>query len=202
MAQFPSTSGASGRWQLREQRRAVRGDNWTTLNSFESIAGTVVVGAGGQATVVFSNLPQNYKHLQVRAISRTTFAGIATGINARFNSDSGSNYALHQLYGDGVSAAAYAAATQSYMAVSTTIGSTGLANAFGVFILDILDYTDTNKNKTVRSLVGKDLNGSGEASLYSSVWLNTASVTTVTILPSDGSNFSQHSHFALYGIRG
>jgi len=32
--------------------------------------------------------------------------------------------------------------------------------------------------------------------------LNSASVTTLTILPSDGSNFAQYSQFALYGIKG
>jgi hypothetical protein len=173
----------------------------TTFGAFESIA-TVTVGAGGSSTITFSSIPATYKHLQVRAISRTTFAGPATGINARFNSDTGSNYALHQLYGDGSSAASYAASAQSSMSISTTIGSTGLANAFGVFILDILDYGNINKHKTVRCLVGKELNGSGQAALYSSVWLNSSAVTTLTILPSDGSNFSQYSSFALYGIRG
>jgi hypothetical protein len=168
---------------------------------YESIA-TVTVGSGGQATVEFTGIASTYKHLQVRAICRTTFAGPATGVNARFNSDTGSNYALHQLYGTGASAFAYAASSQSSISISTTIGSTGLVSAFGVFVLDILDYTNTNKHKTVRSLVGKDLNGSGEVALYSGVWLNSASVTTLTILPSDGSNFAQYSQFALYGIKG
>ena len=168
---------------------------------FQSIA-TTTVGVGGSPTVTFSSIPSTYKHLQVRAISRTTFAGPATGLNARFNSDTGSNYALHQLYGTGAIAAAYALSSQSSMSIATAIGSTGLASAFGVFVLDILDYANTNKHKTVRSLVGKDLNGSGEASLYSGVWLNSSAVTTLTILTADGSNFAQYSSFALYGIKG
>ena len=184
------------------------GSNWsdgfthvyTPPSDFDSIA-TVTVAAGGQSTITFSSIPSTYKHLQVRAICRTTFAGIATGINARFNSDTGSNYALHQLYGDGATGS-YGASSQSSMSIGTTIGSTGLANAFGVFVFDILDYENTNKHKTVRSLLGKDLNGSGQAALYSGVWLNSSAVNTITILPSDGSDFTQYSSFALYGIKG
>jgi hypothetical protein len=35
------------------------------------------------------------------------------------------------------------------------------ANAFGVGIIDILDYANTNKYKTIKSLDGCDLNGAG-----------------------------------------
>ena len=168
---------------------------------YDSLA-TVTVPVGGQSTVTFSSIPSTYKHLQVRAISRTTFAGPATGVNARLNSDTGSNYASHQLYSTGAFVDKYALSSQSSMSIATSIGSTGLASAFGVFVLDIFDYANTNKNTTVRSLLGKDLNGSGEASLYSGVWMNSSAVTTLTILPSDASNFAEYSSFALYGIKG
>jgi hypothetical protein len=75
-----------------------------------------------------------------------------------------------------------------------------VANTFGTFILDILDYKDTNKYKTARSLDGSDANGSGEISLRSGSWRNTAAITSITLTPT-GTGIAQYSSFALYGIK-
>lgn len=200
MAQFPSTSGASGRWQLREQRRAVRGDNWTTLNSFESIAGTVVVGAGGQATVVFSNIPQNYKHLQIRIMSKSISTNDA--LDMQFNSDTGNNYSYHDLFGDGSSTGASVSAPRATMPIAGLGPPSTNTNMFGAAIVDILDYADTNKYKTVRSLSGVDLNGSGVVVLTSNNWRSTSAVSTISLFLRTVAGFGQYSSFALYGIRG
>ena len=45
MAQFPSPSGASGKWSLRQQYRSVLGYNWSTLPP--ATVEILVVGAGG-----------------------------------------------------------------------------------------------------------------------------------------------------------
>jgi hypothetical protein len=200
MAQFPSTSGASGRWQIREQRRAVRGDNWTTLNSFESIAGTVIVGAGGQPTVVFSNIPQNYKHLQIRIMSKSISTNDA--LDMQFNSDTGNNYSYHDLFGDGSSTGASASAPRTTMPIAGLGAPSTNTNMFGAAIVDILDYADTNKYKTVRSLSGVDLNGSGVVVLTSNNWRSTSAVSTISLFLRTVAGFGQYSSFALYGIRG
>jgi hypothetical protein len=200
MAQFPSPSGASGRWQLREQRRAVRGDNWTTLNSFESIGGTVNVGAGGQATVVFSNIPQNYKHLQIRIMSKSISTNDA--LDMQFNSDTGNNYSYHDLFGDGGTTGAGVSAPRTTMPIAGLGPPSTNTNMFGVAIVDILDYTDTNKYKTVRSLSGMDLNGSGTVVLTSNNWRSTSAVSTISLFLRTVAGFGQYSSFALYGIRG
>jgi hypothetical protein len=70
-------------------------------------------------------------------------------------------------------------------------------------IFDILDYTNTNKYKTVRMLGGVDFNGSGEVDFMSGLWLNTSAITRIDFLPSyQSTQFQQYSSFALYGIRG
>ena len=76
------------------------------------------------------------------------------------------------------------------------------ANSFGAYVVDVLDYANTNKYKTVRTLGGKDLNGSGQEGLYSNLWKNTNAITDITLKVVGGSNFVQYSHFALYGIKG
>ena len=68
------------------------------------------------------------------------------------------------------------------------------------FIIDILDYANTSKYKTVRIALGSDRNGSGEVGLFSGLWQSTAAVTTIAI--NCGQNYTTTSQFALYGIKG
>jgi len=167
--------------------------------SFESIA-TVTVGSGGSSTVEFTSIPSTYQHLQLRLIARD---GQASGFNneiIRFNGDTGSNYSAHMLYGDGSSAAGAGYANVTSVNVAFYASSAGTtSNVFGVAVIDILDYANTNKYKTVRTLTGGDANGSGVALLTSGNWRNTNAITSIQL---SGATYSQYSSFALYGIRG
>lgn len=169
--------------------------------SYESIA-TTTVGAGGASTITFSSIPSTYTHLQVRALARTDRTPTAYDYPAmRFNSDTGSNYGIHYLEGDGSSVISGGSTSLSsiYLSEITSAGAT--ASIFGEFIVDILDYANTNKNKTTRLLGGYDKNGGGLMIFRSGLWLNTAAISTITIIPLTGPNFVQYSSFALYGVK-
>jgi hypothetical protein len=176
--------------------------------SYESIA-TVNLSSGNQSSISFTSIPSTYKHLQIRAIYKWNYdsnptANDQSSVGIRFNSDSGSNYTLHYMSGNGtgVSAAGATSTAKGYIGISTAPnGYSSYANMYGVSIVDILDYTNTNKYTTVRSLAGNDRNGSGFVNLTSSLWLNTAAITNIEILP-DYSSWKQYSHFAIYGIKG
>ena len=173
--------------------------NLQSTNSYESIS-TATVGSGGASSVTFSSIPATYKHLQVRYIGRTDWAVSGADFLYSLNSDTtNSNYAYHRLGGDG--SAAFAQASTSSRIVGINNGSSAGTSMFGAGVMDILDYTDTNKNTTIRNLVGSDRNGSGLVGLYSNLWLNTAAVTTLSLIPENG-NWVQYSSFALYGIKG
>jgi hypothetical protein len=166
------------------------------LNSYESIS-TVTVGSGSPTTVSFTSIPSTYTHLQIRALAAkggTTDWGYMT-----LNSDTGANYSYHTLKGNGSSASAGAGSSQNYM---LTVVCNQSATTFSTAVIDFLDYTNTNKNTTVRSLVGFDTNGGGEVYLTSGAWYNTAAVTGITFTTLSGTGFSQYSSFALYGIKG
>jgi hypothetical protein len=178
-----------------------------STNSYESIA-TVTVGSGGTASAVFSSIPSTYKHLQIRGIAQTAVNTFIEDARIQFNSDTGSNYIRHALMGNGASATAYSNTGTSILvdaAVSGTVS--GTANIFAVSIIDILDYTNTNKNKTVRVLNGADFNGNpfggngGRVTLTSGLWTSTAAITSIT-LGGNSSNLNQYSQFALYGVKG
>ena len=164
--------------------------------SYESIA-TVSVGAGGSASVSFTSIPGTYTHLQVRYISRVNTS--ATQNDMTFNSDTASNYGIHELYGDGSSVGAGGAASFSKIPLGTNLSE---ANIFTVGVLDILDYANTNKYKTTRNLYGVDKNAAGGiVGITSGLWLSTSAITSITFTPR-ANTFQQYSHFALYGIKG
>jgi hypothetical protein len=63
-----------------------------------------------------------------------------------------------------------------------------------------LDYANTNKYKTLRTLNGSDANGSGVVQLRSGLWMSSSAINAITLSTSAG-NFNQYSSFALYGIK-
>ena len=160
---------------------------------FESIA-TYPVGSGGEATITFSSIPATFAHLQIRAILKQS---IGSGAFARFNSDTGSNYARHRLQGNGSTASAAGDASQDKVLINTSQGFSD----FGTIVMDILDYANTNKVKTVRHLFGIDLNGSGAVGVESNLWRDTSAITQIQFISPNGGNYAEYSHFALYGIR-
>jgi hypothetical protein len=149
--------------------------------------------------VAFDNIPSGYKHLQIRAshagwLPSTSGADLLyiAAINGVVPSYS------HRLFGNGSSAAA------SSDAVNINIGNSYTDPTpiyWSSTIIDILDYTNTNKNKTIRGLSGVDRNGAGVISLSSVLYSNnTNAITSITFI--GGSSYiASGSHFALYGIK-
>jgi hypothetical protein len=169
------------------------------LGDFESIA-TVIVSGGSVASVTFSDIPQTFTHLHIRAIARHTNADTDNNIYIRFNADTTTNYSNHNVAGSGSSAIAGGAATVYPPYNFRVPGASSSANIFGVGVADILDYSNTNKFKTVRSLTGHDQNGSGTAFLISNNWRSTAAITSIVFFGA-GFNITEPSHFALYGVK-
>ncbi len=171
------------------------------FSSFESIA-TATVGSS-QATVSFTSIPATYTHLQIRAIGRNTGAGVVEDdLLMKFNSDTGANYTIHYLGGNGSSTFATGVGNRSDPRGGFTVDGGSLANTFASNVIDILDYSNTNKYKTTRTLTGSERNGAGTIMLESGVWMNTAAITRIDFTTAGGSNFAQYSSFALYGIKG
>lgn len=170
---------------------------------FESIA-TVTVGSGGSSQVDFSSISADYQHLQVRGIVRGNAASTgADSMLIRLNTDSSSVYAIHRLNGSGSSVSADAFTGLTDMSIGSLLRNNNTASVFAGFVLDFLDYKDTNKFTTMRALNGWDANGSGGMWFQSGLWRSTSAVNAIRFLPGGSSTlFQEHSHFALYGIKG
>jgi len=164
-----------------------------STTAYESIA-TVSVGSGGAANVEFTSIPSTYTHLQIRAFYKTGTQYDNLGLT--LNGDTGNNYVQHQVGGYGT---VFATATTSTSNPNLLI-TTSATSTFAVGIIDILDYANTSKYKTMRSLNGADENSSGYIILRSALWQNTNAITSISISKS-GQTISQYSQFALYGIK-
>jgi len=175
----------------------ISGHLFAPSGAYDSIATTTLSTA--TASVAFSSIPQTYKHLQVRMFTRTSLA--ATTVDTYVKINTGTSYYYHYLYGSGASVAAGSGSIATLLSGRST-GSTANANAFAVSIIDILDYSDTTKNKTIRVLNGDENNGNGNVFFFSGVALATTAISTLTFTAETASNYVQYSHFALYGIKG
>lgn len=166
------------------------------VGDYQSIA-TVTVGSGGQASVDFTSIPNTYTHLEVRFIAK---ASTQTRMRLQINADTATNYSTHLLLGNGSSAFSAAGPNEPKIAISSLIEST--ANTFCAGVVSILEYKDTNKFKTVRSLSGfEDNTSNSEMALGSGAWRSTNAVTSLKFYLDSG-NLGQYSSFGLYGIKG
>ena len=174
----------------------------TFPGTYESIS-TAIVDSSGAASITFSNIPQNYAHLQVRAIARSARNEPNDYIYLRFNSDSGNNYSWRTFEAPGAGAPSFGQglSTSQIFTIFITTAQTS-ANIFGTGVIDILEYSKTNKIKTVRTLSGNEKNGSGYVVFGTGLWQNSNAISTITLTNHGATNFQQHSYFALYGIRG
>ena len=167
-------------------------------NSYESIAS--VSGTGSSGTISFTSIPSTYKHLQLRFMASTSGTGGVENPWLRFNNDSTTLYSAHRLYGDGSAAAADAFTTVAQIR-SGFINDSSNSDILGVAVIDILEYANTNINKTVRIFSGVDRNGSGFVTLSSGNWRSTTAINRIDLIVS-GLNWTSDSRFALYGIKG
>jgi hypothetical protein len=162
----------------------------------------ITVGPSGASSVSFTNIPSTYTHLQIRVISRNSRASTNfNNIAFQVNGDTGSNYSAHLLRGDGSSVIAAPSTSASDIDFIIQSASGTNASVMGAFILDILDYANTNKYKTFRGLLGVDNNGSGYSGLMSGLWQSTSAITSIAFYPSTSGNITQNSQFALYGVK-
>jgi hypothetical protein len=154
---------------------------------------------GNVSTISFTGIPQNFTHLQLRMFMRGSGT---SGPNTLvvYNSDGGANYRVHYIganssapfsgdFGSGITAA-----NAGWMA-----GSDQTAGGFGIAIMDIYEYSKTNKNKASKSITGAEANTNSLLGFFTSIWFNTAAINSLALTPSAG-QFVQGTRIDLYGV--
>ena len=173
---------------------------------FESdyeLISTTVLGTA-TSSVTFSSLgdySSTYKHLQIRALGRSTRSSTGDGLEMRFNGITTTSYTRHVLFAAGGSTPSSTnAVSQTKLSAGRISAANTTANVFGTTVLDILDYSSTTKNTTIRALSGFIAN---ETALYfeSGMLVNTSAITSIELFAGTG-NLVAGSRLSLYGIKG
>jgi len=166
-------------------------------------------GTGSSNTITFSSIPSTYTSLQIRFRAKDTFVADNGGqAYIQFNSDTTSSYNSHRIYGNGATVTASSqsgpSATATYSA-PLSIARSGAAvntNTISVGIIDIHDYANTSRNKTIRWFNGFDNNDTnGIVALASGLWRSTSAITSISIF-SPSTAWTTNTRFALYGMKG
>jgi hypothetical protein len=188
----------------------------TGTASYESIQ-TVQVTSGTSGTLVFSSIPQTYKHLQIRGIVGSAFSNSGTGasgIAVQFNTATGSgrtDYTRAIVLGNG-----NGSTPSSQLATSTwggyiqaswqNVNSTG-NNTYCPVIIDIYNYASTTLTKTAFLKNGfetSSISTNRSAIFGGFAWNSTAAIDTITFDQTswvgDGF-FRAGSRLSLYGVK-
>jgi hypothetical protein len=176
----------------------------TPINSaFESIA--TINGTGSAAYVEFTGIPATYTHLQIRGIVQPNNPGGGgfTWPVFRLNGDASNAYSHHYIQGNGSGVSGNGGGGNQTYGLITLSTQGNATNVFSGFTMDILDYRNSSKFKTVRTLGGFDNNGTGQATLSSCLWRDLSAISSIRIYANDGLtlNVSANATFALYGIK-
>lgn len=140
------------------------------------------------SSVTFSSIPATYRDL-VLVCDVASAAGGGFGY-VQFNGDTGGNYNYVRMLGDGSSTYSASGASGSANAQIGYVRST----AKGVRIVQIMDYSATDKHKSmlVRS-------NEQDVGAWANRWASTSAITSVSVYVS-GQSFAAGSTFYLYGI--
>ena len=161
---------------------------------------TTTLGSSA-SSVTFSGLGSysDYAHLQIRAVARGD-AGSSYGWQWLEMKPNSTNVArFHEIRGMGGSV------TSGVDTNNFTFPITGAdqdANNFGTGVIDILDFLNTSKNTTIRSLGGSTDADRPVVVFSSSLYNATTAVTTLEFTCQNGGNLVSGSRFSLYGIKG
>lgn len=174
---------------------------------YESIA--TATGNGSATFLEFTNIPSTFTHLQLRLIGQpnNSAGGGTTSIVMRVNTDGTNVYTEHWARGTLSTASSGNGINQSYWNVGFSpqgSGSTGgFTDVYSGFVIDILDYANTNKFKTMRSIGGYNRGNSGFVSITSGLWRSTSAITNLRVYINDGLSmaWNTNSRVALYGIK-
>ena len=158
-------------------------------STYEKIATTTLGSAA--ASYTFSSISGSYTDLVL--VVNAGASSPSYDFAMRFNSDSGSNYSVTRLIGNG------STASSSRTSNNTFINTRAIpADITGTYIVQIQNYSNTTTYKT--ALIRAN-NPASATEAVVGLWRNTAAITSITISPEFLVNLLAGSTLTLYGIK-
>jgi hypothetical protein len=162
------------------------------VSAYTALANLTLSSA--QISVSFTSIAAGYRDLVLVISARETATSGSNNCYLRFNGDSGSNYSMVRMTGDGSSPQSDTVSSVTFAGWAFIENSS--TNNFTPIIYNIMDYSATDKHKTV---LGRGAGASNFVTATASRWANTSAITAVEVRPSSTS-FAAGSTFALYGV--
>ncbi len=157
-------------------------------STYSTIATTTT--GGSTSSVTFSSLG-SYTDLRlvIDAI------GVGTGyVSVQFNSDTGTNYSLTRLGGNGSTASSNRASSQTSIDLSWSAAYTSSGRLLET--VDFMNYGNSTTYKTLLSRAGKADNA---VDAIVGLWRSTSAITSINLMAMSA-NYAAGSTFTLYGI--
>lgn len=155
-------------------------------------------------SVVFSNIPQDFRHLMLFSWARTDRVAELDSAAIRFNGDTGNNYDFQQVNGSSTTAAATVSRGTNTMQVFIAEATNSRAFNFSLGIGFIPNYSINTVEKRIIAITDVMGNLSADTDLQVALrtghWRNTNVLTSITVLPQVGTNLVSGSRFQFYGI--
>jgi len=148
------------------------------------------------SSIVFTSIPATYRDLVLVCQARGTITTF-TNVQMRFNSDTGSNYSTVAMFGTGSGGGISYSETATNITAEQIARSNDTSGVFTPITIQIMDYSATDKHKTV--LTRNSSTVSAAVAALASRWASTSAITSITLYPYGGS-FEIGSTFSLYGV--
>jgi hypothetical protein len=166
---------------------------------------TVTVGAGGIASVSFSNIPQTYTDLKLVVSARSTRNNATypvDNLNIAFNGASaGVSVAQRSLYTyEATGSQIIASGNDTYLNNFMIKADGGTASTFSSGEVYVSNYTSSNVKPISMDSVAENNSTKAWLMFNAGVSLITAPITSIQMYALSG-NLVQHSTFTLYGVK-
>lgn len=165
-------------------------------STYDKIASTTITGSPN--VVAFTSITGTYTDLVLVANARAQYADTIGILRIRFNSDSGSNYSMTQLYGNGSAAASARVSNQTSFGLEYISGNTASSGVFSPVLLQIQNYSNTTTNKT---MLCRTNDAAVRVVTQVGLYRSTSAITRIDLDEVLGTNFAVGSTFTLYGIK-
>lgn len=152
--------------------------------TYIALANTTLTGTA--TSITFSSIPSTYRDLVL------VWSGNSNSLGFQFNGDTGSNYPVVQ--------------TQTSIANSISSGEASIAPSWvgwsgnnHMFISNIMDYSATDKHKTVLTHANINIASGRSAVMQTARWANSNAINSIRIFTFSGA-MESGVQIALYGI--
>jgi hypothetical protein len=161
----------------------------------------VTVGSGGAANIEFTSIPGTYTDLLLKLSVRSDRANATDNFSVvRFNEDSGANYSIRRLRGNGSAASSSTTSLVTQLSIDATIpGANATVSTFASTEIYIPNYASSNNKSIQFNSVGEDNVTQAFQFLTAGLWSNSSAISSIKLF-SNNANYSQYSTAYLYGV--